>query len=175
MRLPISLLFLALATAFAQLPTPLRSPAIIAALDSAQTQFLVVAPTLADREIADALRRAAVERGATVFVVASPEQVEASYSYLPSLALLDDVRIRLGQVSRSFIVAGSDSAFLLEGIRIATAADVSNGPDTYLSSDPVLVAERTRLFASLWNAAPSYSPPVFQAAPAVTAPTRRQP
>ena len=166
MRLLTILVALGITPAFAQLPKALEPTELLAALESTPSQLLVVAPTVANREIADALRRAATQRGTRVFIVASPELVEASYSYVPSLALLAHVQVRLGRVERSFIVAGrGEAALLIEGVQVGAIAAAPDQPSTYSSREASLVGERARLFTSLWRAARPYHTALFQSDP----------
>lgn len=150
--------FLLLAVASAQTPEALVTPEAVAAqLDTATEQLLVLVPTVRSEPLAEALRRAAVERGVRVYLLVSPEVVEEGGSFVPGLAVLDNVFTRLALVDRSFVVADrGESAFLLEGEALSLPAAGFDNRATYALRDPALIGDRGRLFEDVWLAAPEY-------------------
>jgi len=152
-------LFLLVSVASAQAPEALPTPEAVAAqLDTATEQLLVMVPTVRAEPIAEALRRAAVERGVRIYLLVSPEYVEEGGSFVPSLAVLEGVHTRLALVDRSFVVADrGEAAFLLEGEMLTSSAQAFDSRDTYVLRDAATLANRGRLFEDVWLAAPEYT------------------
>lgn len=144
--------------AFAAPPVALATPAAVATqLGAATEQLLVMAPAVRSFELAEALRRAAAERGVRVFLLVSPAFVDAGDSFVPALAVLPNVQTRLALVDRAFVVAGrGEGAFLLEGEWLGENAPAPGSRDLYALTDAAAVADRGRLFGDVWRAAPTY-------------------
>ena len=153
------LILLALSpVAFAAPPEAFTTPAAVAVQVGAATeQLLVMAPAVRSFELAEALRRAAAERGVQVFLLVSPAFVDAGDSFVPALAVLPNVQTRLALVDRAFVIAGwGEGAFLLEGEWLGENAPAPGARDLYALTDATTVADRSRLFGDVWLAAPAY-------------------
>lgn len=144
--------------ALAAPPEALATPAAVAAqLGAATEQLLVMTPAVRSFDLAEALRRAATERGVRVFLLVSPTFVDAGDSFVPALAVLPNVQTRLALIDRAFVVAGGgEEAFLLEGEWLGDAAPAPDSRDLYAVTDEAAVADRSRLFGDVWRAAPAY-------------------
>lgn len=146
-----------LATAWAQPDALATSQQVVAQLDRANEQMLMMAPSVFSKPIAEAVRRAAAERGVQVFVLVSPAWVEAPGSYIASLALLGGVQVRLAVTERRFVVVDVDSdAFVIEGGLVSEAARRFDERPTYALADPQEVQDRAALFTRVWRAATPY-------------------
>lgn len=152
-----ALIMLVLTSAWAQ-PEPLTdAQQVVAQLGRAHEQLLIVAPSLFSKPIAEALRRAAAERGVQVFVLVSPAWVEAPGSYVASLALLDGVQVRLAETDRRFAVVDMhDDAFVIEGGLVSESQRRFDERPTYALADPQDVSDRAGHFTQLWRSAIPY-------------------
>ncbi len=151
-------LLLLVSSAVAQAPEALTTPEAVAAqLGAANEQLLVMVPTVRSQMVAEALRKAAVERGVKVFLLVSPEYVEEGGSFVPALAVLEQVQTRLALVDRSFVVADrGEAAFLLEGAILGSSARGFDARETYALRDAATLSDRGHLFEDVWLAAPEY-------------------
>ncbi len=160
MKASVVMVLLWLATsAFAGVPGVLRTPSAVAAqIGAANEQLLVMVPALRSLEIADALRKAAAERGVQVYMVVSAEHAEEPGSFVKTLALLEEtVHVRLAIVDRAFIIGDRGThAFLLEGEMLAQSSPTFDAKNTYAVRDSTTLARRGRLFEDVWLAAPPY-------------------
>ena len=142
-------------------PGTLQSTAeVIQAIDTATQELMVASDLLRSKEVANALRRAAVDRSVTVFVVAPPENVTDPSSYFVSLAFAD-VAVRLVPFEGSFIVI--DRTVLIEGPLIAGVKQlpgVQVAP-TRLSQDAAEVSSFVESFYQSFSAAEPYSTETF--------------
>lgn len=152
-----ALALLVLTSAWAQ-PQPLSTAQQVAAqLGSAREQLLLVTPSVSSKPLAEAIRRAATERGVQVFIVVAPAWAEAPGSYVASLALLDGVQVRLAETERQFVIVNaSDDAFVIEGGLVSTSVRRFDERPTYAFADPRDVSDRALLFAELWRSAVPY-------------------
>lgn len=158
-----TLLWLA-TSAFAGVPGVLRTPTAVATqLGAATEQLLVMVPTVRSAEIADALRKAAAERGVKVYLIVSAQYVEEPGAFVVALSFLDNVYVRLALVDRAFIVGDRGVvAFLLEGDMLAQSSQAFDAAETYAVRDSGTLARRSRLFEDVWLAAPAYRPVIEQ-------------
>lgn len=94
---------------------PLVRPAEVAAFAHAASRHIwLVAPTLTSQEVADALRRAAVERGVAVCLLAQHDQATFPASYVQGLSRLRGVQVRLAKrVEEAALVI--DDRYLIRG------------------------------------------------------------
>lgn len=157
MKLIVLLLFPA-SVAFAGPPEALVSSSAVAdALNGAREQVLLLSPSVSNREVAEALRRAAVERDVKVFMVVSPEHVEEGGSFVASLAALDNVRVRLAVVDRAFaLVDAAGAAFVIEGGALSEGGGQFDAQEGYATRDSDVIADRGGLFNDVWGVAPAY-------------------
>lgn len=151
------LAMLVLTPAWAQADALATSQQVVAQLDRAHEQMLLLAPSLFSRPVAEAVRRAAAERGVAVFVLVAPAWVEAPGSYVASLALLSGVQVRLTETERRFVVVdGDDDAFVIEGALVSESQRRFDERPTYALADPREVQARAALFTQVWSAATPY-------------------
>jgi hypothetical protein len=150
--------FLLISAALAQIPEALTTPEAVAEqLGAANEQLLVMVPTVRSQPLAEALRKAAVERGVRVYLLVSPEYVEEGGSFVPALAVLERVQTRLALVDRSFVIADrGEAAFLLEGEVLGESTQGFDTRETYALRDAATISTRGRLFEEVWLAAPEY-------------------
>ncbi len=151
--------FLLISAALAQIPEALTTPEAVAEqLGAANEQLLVMVPTVRSQPLAEALRKAAVERGVRVYLLVSPEYVEEGGSFVPALAILDGVQTRLALVDRSFVIADrGEAAFLLEGEVLGESSQSFDTRETYALRDAATLSQRESLFEDVWLAAPEYT------------------
>lgn len=111
---------------------PLRSTeAVVGFIEAATRHVLLVSPTLYSRPVADAIRRAAVERGVTVQIPAEAARVEDPAAYLAGLSRLPRVEVQLiGRVNDAALV--SDGCYLLRGPLVWTTPAPVEATDTTL-------------------------------------------
>jgi phosphatidylserine/phosphatidylglycerophosphate/cardiolipin synthase-like enzyme len=147
-----------LATAWAQ-PSAITTPQqVVSQLDRANVQLLVVAPSVFSKPTAEAIRRAAAERGVQVFVIVSPRWVEAPGSYVASLSLIEGVQVRLAETERRFVVVDvGEAAFVIEGGLVSEGSRRFDEGPTYALADPLEVASRAGLFTDVWQGAVPYT------------------
>lgn len=80
----------------------------------ATREILLTVPSVRSRDVAEGLRRAALERGARVFVLADVSLVQEPSGYLAGLSLVKNIQVRLlrgvsvyrAVVDRSVLVSG---------------------------------------------------------------------
>ena len=154
-----ALLLSLLATAWVP-PGALTTPQGVASqLERANEQLLVLAPNVFSKPTAEAIRRAAAERGVRVFVLVSPAWVEAPGSFVASLSLIEGVQVRLAEVERRFVVVDTGgAAFVIEGGLVGEGSRRFDERPTYALADPPAVAARAELFMGVWQGAVPYMP-----------------
>lgn len=147
-----------LATACAQ-PSAITTPRqVVSQLGRANAQLLVVAPSVFSKPTAEAIRRAAAERGVQVFVIVSPRWVEAPGSYVASLSLIEGIQVRLAETERRFVVVDvGEAAFVIEGGLVSEGSRRFDEGPTYALADPLEVAARAELFMGVWQGAVPYT------------------
>ena len=151
------LVTLSLTVAWAQPEALTTSEQVVAQLDRAHDQLLLLAPSLFSKPVAEAVRRAAAERGVQVFILVAPAWVEAPGSYVASLALLGGVQVRLAETERRFVVLDrDDAAFVLEGGLVSESQRRFDERPTYALADPQEVQARAGHFTQLWGSATLY-------------------
>lgn len=142
-------------------PGTLQSTAeVVQAIDTATQELMVATDLLRSKEVANALRRAAVDRGVTVFIVVPPENVADASSYFISLAFAD-AAVRLVSFQGSFIVI--DRRVLVQGPLVAGVKQLpgSQVEPTRLSQDAAEVARFVGSFYKSFSAAQPYSAETF--------------
>lgn len=154
----VALLFTtAWTTAWAQPDTLTTPQEVVGQLGRAHDQLLIMTPGLYSKAVAEALRRAAAERGVEVFIVVSPAWAEAPGSYVASLALVSGVQVRLAETTRRFVVVDvGDDAFVIAGGLVGEAARRFDERPTYALAEPRAVQTHAGLFTETWDAAIPY-------------------
>lgn len=145
----------------------LTSPAEVAAFVHAATRHVwFVAPTLTSQEVADALRRAAVERGAAVYLLAQQDQATQPASYVQGLSRLRGVQVRLAaRVEEAALVI--DGRHLIRGplvyrVAVPTEAAATWHIDLRQTAAPPYVARWLEALPALWErAVPYIYQPIF--------------
>lgn len=126
-------------------------------LQGVRVQLLYVTPVIENKAIAEAIRRAAVERGVKVYLLVAPDFVEAPGSYTASLAALEGVRVRMAQVERSFAILDvEEAAVVLEGSLLGSGSASFLQRASYAVNEGEVMAERSGLFAGVWEEAAPY-------------------
>lgn len=142
-------------------PGTLQSTAeVVQAIDTATQELMVAADLLRSKEVANALRRAAVDRSVTIFMVAPPENITDPSSYFVSLAFAD-IAVRLVSFEGSFLVI--DRTVLIEGPLIAGVKQLPRAQvaPTRLSQDVAEVSSFVESFYRSFSAAQPYSTETF--------------
>lgn len=138
-------------------PRVLASPEQVgASLYASAREVLVVTPYLRSQAVADGLRRAAVERGARVFVLADDRYVAEPASYLTGLSLVRGVQVRLLR-GLSVSQATVDRKVTLAGPLIADVADPLSAQATLAERSPRKVAQASAWFTRNWSVATPYT------------------
>ena len=153
MKILIVLLFMS-GLAQAQFPTTLPSDEAVAAqIDAVQKSVYLVAPTLWSAPVSEALRRAAQNRGVSVYLLVTPRLAEAPDAYTSWHALQGTAQVKTLDTEGSYLIL--DGVTLVDGPFVAAPTKPFDARDTYVVRDPALAAERARVFATLWaEAAP---------------------
>jgi hypothetical protein len=134
----------------------LESPKVVGSVMYAATgEILLVVPSLRSKEVADGLRRAATERGTTVFVIADASLVEERAGYLPGLSLLKNIQVRLLRGVRSS-QAVVDRQLLLSGPLLVDVPNPLEPGRTEARSDPRAINQAASWFARAWKQAKPY-------------------
>lgn len=113
----------------------------------AQNQIMLAVPAVASKEVAEALRVAALERGVKVFVMVDQSRVRAPSSYTVGLSMLPGVAVKIyrGLNSHTAII---DNHTLLRG------GGLGNGSGFTLTRQAGEVAKEYSRLLSLWNLNP---------------------
>ncbi len=121
---------------------------------------MVASDLLRSKEVANALRRAAVDRSVTVFMVVPPENITDPASYFVSLAFAD-AAVRLVSFQGSFVIV--DRSVLIEGPLIAGVKQLPGAQvtPTRLSQDAAEVSSFVTSFYESFSAAEPYSAEAF--------------
>ncbi|RIH90722.1 hypothetical protein Mterra_00216 [Calidithermus terrae] len=165
---PQALLALLLGVALARQPgtEAVASVEQVAALiDQAQRQVVYVAPGLYSPPVAQALHRAAVQRGVQVLVLLEASQVNEPSSYGAALAFLAPERplfVRVVQAVRTAPRLLLDSRVLVEGPLVA--GDAFDPRPTALTRDYVRLAVEVDRFNRTWEKAGRCRPTAYLAA-----------
>jgi hypothetical protein len=149
------LFFVCLSLATAQgLPVKLTGDEVAMQLGTAKYTVDIVVPTVRSTEVAEALRRAAVERHVSIRVLVDPTLVEAPDSFIPSTETYAGVEVRLVPTERAFVII--DNQIVLEGLLIAESAVPFDAPPTLALRDAETTTKRLDWFEAQWVNAPRY-------------------
>lgn len=151
------LISFALGWAVAQTATQtLESPKVVGGVLYTGTQeILLVTPSVRSKDVADGLRRAAVERGTPVYIIADAALVGERAGFLPGLSLVKNVQVRLlrGLTQSSAVV---DRKLMISG---SLLFDIPSPLETKLTearSDSRAVSDAVRWFTKAWKLAKPY-------------------
>jgi hypothetical protein len=138
-------------------PRPLESPkAVGSVLYTGTEEILLVAPSVRSKEIADGLRRAAVERGTPIFILADVRFVEERAGYLPGLSLVKNVQVRLLRgvpISQATV----DRKLLISGPLLFDIPNPLEVKPTEALTETRRVNAAINWFAGAWKAAKPYT------------------
>jgi hypothetical protein len=135
----------------------LESPKVVGnVMYSATQEILLVVPGLRSKEVAEGLRRAAVERGTTVFILADASLIEERASYLPGLSLLENVQVRLLRGVRSS-QAVVDRKLVLSGPLLTDVPNPLEPGRTEVRTDGRVINDATAWFSRAWKNARPYT------------------
>lgn len=153
----VALISCALGWAVAQTATQtLESPKIVGGVLYTGTQeILFVAPSVRSKEVADGLRRAAVERGTPVFIIADAGLVAERAGFLSGLSLVNNVQVRLlrGVAQPSAVV---DRKLLISGLLLFDIPSPLTTKRTEARTDPRAIGDAVRWFTNAWKLAKPY-------------------
>lgn len=131
-------------------------------IDAATSHVLLVSPTFYSRPVADAIRRAAVERGVTVQILVEASHVEDPAAYLAGLSRLPRVEVQVVQRVQDAALL-SDGRYLLRGPLVWTVPAPAGAPDMQLadlqdgSLEMVALRRWLRQVAQVWAQATRYA------------------
>ncbi|PNY79675.1 hypothetical protein [Deinococcus koreensis] len=126
-----------------------------ASLYEATSEVLLVTPTLRSKDVAEALRRAAVERGVRIFLIADGRYVNEGASYLASLSLTPGIQVRLVrglEASRATI----DRQMTVSGPLLADVPSPRRPGATLALQQPQAVRVASTWFSKAWATARPY-------------------
>lgn len=129
--------------------------AVSATLYSASREILIVSPSIRSKDVAEALRKAALERGVTIFVIADARLVGEPAGYLSGLSLLENVHVRLVQgltSSRATI----DRTIVVSGPLLFDSPNPLENRPTFAATDPQATATTVAWFNRVWSTAKPY-------------------
>lgn len=153
MRLALLLLSFSIVQAQGIPQSLAASDAVAEQLSSADTEILLVAPSLRSLPIANALREAAL-RGVNVFILAEPTQVELQDSYVPGLDHPQLAQVGLISEDRTFAVL--DTSVIIEGPLLSRESVAFDAPETFIIRDTATVQNRSSVFQALWERSVPY-------------------
>jgi sugar-specific transcriptional regulator TrmB len=129
--------------------------AVGATLYTASREILIISPSLRSKDIAEALRKSALERGVTIFVIADALLVDEPAGYLGGLSLLKNVHVRLVQgltSSRAII----DRTILVSGSLLFDVPNPLESKPTFAATDPQATSSTINWFNRVWRTAAPY-------------------
>ena len=85
-------------------------------IKEAQDEILLIAPSIYQQPLAEALREAIVVRGVDVYLLMSPDEVESRAAYVTSIQLAG-ARVRLTNITEAFMIV--DRKQILSGASLA--------------------------------------------------------
>jgi hypothetical protein len=125
-------------------------------IDSAISEVLVSSAVLRARPVAEALRRAAVERGVPVFVLVSSGGASERASFAKSLALAG-VQVRTGEAMAVPMLV-VDRRVGVTGTLVGNLAMRAGETATVRSDDPRYIAQLVRAFVAFYRKARPFQP-----------------
>ena len=153
----VLLISFALGWAVAQTATQtLESPKVVGGVLYTGTQeILVVTPSVRSKDVADGLRRAAVERGTPVYIIADAALVGERAGFLPGLSLVKNVQVRLlrGLTQSSAVV---DRKLLISGLLLFDIPSPLETKLTEARTDSRAINDAVRWFTKAWKLAKPY-------------------
>ncbi len=129
--------------------------AVGATLYTASREILLISPSLRSKDVAEALRKSAVERGVTIFVIADARLINEPSGYLGSLSFLENVHVRLVQgltSSRAII----DRSILVSGSLLFDVPNPLETKPTFAATDAQITASTVTWFNRIWSTAKPY-------------------
>jgi hypothetical protein len=129
--------------------------AVGATLYTASSEILVISPSIRSKDVAEALRKSALERGVTIFVIADVRLVDEPAGYLGGLSLLKNVHVRLVQgltSSRAII----DRSILVSGSLLFDVPNPLESKPTFAATDPQATSSTIAWFNRVWGTAKPY-------------------
>lgn len=128
-------------------------------LRSATSVLYVMLPRVRNPMFAEALRRAVVENDALLLLLTSAAEPREASSFVLSLALLEDVEVRVAPIPRGMALVGQGKDFVvLEGAILEGSGAMFDARKTYALRDPEVAYQRYQLFKALWQNAERFNP-----------------
>lgn len=133
---------------------------VVQTLDTASQEVMLAAPLLRSEEVADALRKALIERGVPVYILAPVGGIEDPASYFMSLALTG-ASVSVAPVDEAFIVV--DRTVLVQGPLLSgeTTLPGQTPAQTYYLNDPNQAAPFVESFYQSYSEAAAYDSETF--------------
>lgn len=119
-------------------------------IDATRQEILLSAPIVRHEAVADALRRAIVNRGVQVFIMVSPFGANAPDSYVHALSLIG-ANVRVGPDTDPFLIA--DRATILSGPLLVDVVSVVGEDGSFMIHEPTTVRMLTARFVEAYAAA----------------------
>lgn len=134
----------------------LATPNDVAAyIDAAQSELLISAYMLRVQAIAEAVRRAVVERGVQTYILTTEAGLHESASYAKSLALAGAF-VRSGYANADLVIV--DRYYVVQGPLVGVQSMPEGMEPTFAMSGGEYASTFVTLFIDLFNAANPYDP-----------------
>ena len=151
------------APAFAQAPLPANtemrmintSNDVLPFIDAGTQEILVSAYMLRVQGIAEALRRAMVERGAAVYILTTPEGLNENASYAKSLALAG-ANVRSGYANAELLIV--DRTYVINGPLIGVQAMPEGMDPTFVMTGQEYANNLVTIFIEFFNTSEVFDP-----------------
>lgn len=131
------------------------SPDVVAYVDAAQSEILLSAYMLRVQSIAEALRRAVVERGVQTFILTTPAGLNESASYGKSLALAG-ANVRSGYANAELLVV--DRYYVVNGPLIGVQSMPEGLDPTFAFTGSEYANTLVAIYIEQFNAGTPYDP-----------------
>lgn len=131
---------------------------VVAYIDAAQSEILLSAYMLRVQGVAEALRRATVERGVQVFVLTTEAGLNENASYAKSLALAG-VNVRSGYANADLLIV--DRYYTVNGPLIGAQSVPEGMEPTFVMTGQEYANSLVNIFIEQFNASQQYDPREF--------------
>ncbi len=129
--------------------------AVGAALYTASREILIVTPSIRSKDVAEALRKTAVERGIAIFVIADARLINEPAGYLSGLSLLEKIQVRLvqGLTSSQALI---DRNVMISGPLLFDGPNPLEKRPTVAATDAEVNNRTVTWFNQVWKTAKPY-------------------
>jgi hypothetical protein len=126
-------------------------------LFSATKEIMIIAPSIRSKAVADAIRRAAVDRGVTIYILADAAFITEPAGYLGGLSRLPKVQVKLMRgIPDNEVKAVIDRQVIVQGpLLVDVSSPLNTKPTTALQS-PQKSNNAAARFIQIWQKAKVY-------------------